>query len=352
MKNPETCFVIMPFKEPLNSYYRSILIPAIKKANFKPVRGDNVYGTRSIIKDIIYQIQNSKILIADLTGKNPNVVYELGIAHCFSKPVIILVQSLEDVPFDLQHLRILKYDTTQVKWNVKLKDDIVNTIAAVMDNPGDSIAFEVNHNNVLPHSLKKLLLNSFKEFEGTISSREALYFDEMMNCTLTKERYQVANTDISHLMIDSFLDKKGKVEIMEAVDTDTQKELDVFTCEEYEKGKSSFLIFEDIKKKGSSFNYRIKFTAENYLSDLVDKGIGYRRITPIQKMKFDSIEETYYLPDDKQNKNLTVSIERHPDAGLINKKIDCTIIGKYKVFSLLHNLANFPPSEIVIKFAR
>lgn len=55
-------------------------------------------------------INRARVVIADLTGRNPNVFYELGIAHTLGKPVVMLTQSMDFVPFDLRQLRCIVYD--------------------------------------------------------------------------------------------------------------------------------------------------------------------------------------------------------------------------------------------------
>ncbi|MEW6241061.1 MAG: hypothetical protein AB1564_09675, partial [Chloroflexota bacterium] len=64
-----------------------------------------------ILEDIIASINHSDLIVADLTGSNPNVYYELGIAHAFGRPVILLTQSVSDLPFDLRSYRVLQYNT-------------------------------------------------------------------------------------------------------------------------------------------------------------------------------------------------------------------------------------------------
>jgi nucleoside 2-deoxyribosyltransferase len=78
-----------------------------------------------IIRDITKSIYDAQIIIADLTGRNPNVMYELGLAHAANKPVIMLVQSEEDIPFDVRHIRYLKYD---YKALTKLRSDLAARI--------------------------------------------------------------------------------------------------------------------------------------------------------------------------------------------------------------------------------
>jgi hypothetical protein len=62
--------------------------------------------------DVVATIRRAQIIIADLTGQNANVFYEVGIAHAIGKPVLLLTQSIDDVPFDLRHRRILVYEFT------------------------------------------------------------------------------------------------------------------------------------------------------------------------------------------------------------------------------------------------
>ena len=76
----------------------------------KCFRADEIFTPTSIIEDIRQNIRNAQFLIADLTEKNPNVLYELGFAHGIEKNVILIARKMEDVPFDLRHLRIAKYE--------------------------------------------------------------------------------------------------------------------------------------------------------------------------------------------------------------------------------------------------
>lgn len=61
------------------------------------------------MQDIANLIARSRVVISDLSGKNPNVFYETGIAHTLGRDVIQITQSAEDVPFDLRHLRFINY---------------------------------------------------------------------------------------------------------------------------------------------------------------------------------------------------------------------------------------------------
>jgi hypothetical protein len=73
----DTCFVMMPFGSWFDRYYQDIYTPAIKEAGFEPVRADELFTTGSVVEQIWEQITKAKVLLADLSGKNPNVFYEL-----------------------------------------------------------------------------------------------------------------------------------------------------------------------------------------------------------------------------------------------------------------------------------
>ena len=80
---------MMPFAAPLGEYYSKIYEPAIEKAGLKAVRADDdIFGTGKIIDQIWSGINSAKVLIAELTSRNPNVYYELGLAHALKKPVV------------------------------------------------------------------------------------------------------------------------------------------------------------------------------------------------------------------------------------------------------------------------
>src|SRR5690606_37834424 len=87
----DSCFVMMPFAPPLGNYYELIYEPAIKKAGLKPVRADDeIFGTGKIMDQVWAGITNAKVLVAELTSRNPNVFYELGLAHSLQKPVVLV----------------------------------------------------------------------------------------------------------------------------------------------------------------------------------------------------------------------------------------------------------------------
>ncbi|HVB59391.1 MAG TPA: hypothetical protein VNE63_23540 [Candidatus Acidoferrales bacterium] len=135
----DSCFVMMPFGEWFDRYYQEIYVPAIKEAGFEPMRADELFTTGSVVEQIWEQIEKSKILLADLSGKNPNVFYELGLAHAAKKPVVFTASAVEDVPFDLRHLRVIIYDVREPEWAVRLRKSIADYLRNTIKEPGKSI---------------------------------------------------------------------------------------------------------------------------------------------------------------------------------------------------------------------
>lgn len=100
--------VMMPFRNEFNPVYEAIETAAVD-ARLRCERADNIWNNDVVLDDIVELIARGKIVVCDLTGKNANVFYETGIAHTLGKDVILLTQSMQDVPFDLRHRRILNY---------------------------------------------------------------------------------------------------------------------------------------------------------------------------------------------------------------------------------------------------
>jgi hypothetical protein len=99
----------MPFADRFSSIYHDYIKPVVESYSIVVKRGDDFFTHRSIIDDIWSAIARSTFVIADCTGRNVNVFYELGIAHTLGKPTILLAQEEGDLPFDIQHRRAVIY---------------------------------------------------------------------------------------------------------------------------------------------------------------------------------------------------------------------------------------------------
>lgn len=136
----KVCFVMQPFAGHLGGYYDLIYRPAIEQAGLQAMRADaEIFGTGKIMDQIWRGIHGADVLVAELTSKNANVFYELGLAHALEKPVVLVSSNEEDVPFDLRHIRVILYDQTDPFWGQKLVDKIADNIRSALSNPEDAI---------------------------------------------------------------------------------------------------------------------------------------------------------------------------------------------------------------------
>lgn len=106
------CFVLMPFSEKYREVYDEIYKPVCADLGMECWRVDEISRPGSITKDIVEGIMDADVVIADLTSKNPNVFYELGIAHSVGNKTIMVAQTINDVPFDIANYRVIIYEQT------------------------------------------------------------------------------------------------------------------------------------------------------------------------------------------------------------------------------------------------
>jgi hypothetical protein len=111
--DPGLCFVMMPFAPGFDETWAAVReTVAGEPFNLLCRRADDIARPGHIMVDVLENIGRSRLLIADLTGQNPNVFYELGIAHSVknSSGVILLSSDAEAIPYDLHQLRCIIYD--------------------------------------------------------------------------------------------------------------------------------------------------------------------------------------------------------------------------------------------------
>ena len=124
-------FVIMPFFVTLLPIFEAHIKPVVNNLGYKCHRGDDLFTTNSVVEDIWQSIMQSSFIIANCTGRNPNVFYEIGIAHALGKETILLAESIEDIPFDLRHRRVVIYSSNTTKELEQLDESLKKTIKSV-----------------------------------------------------------------------------------------------------------------------------------------------------------------------------------------------------------------------------
>lgn len=129
-----SCFVVMPFHPLYEAEYERVIKPAVEDAGLVSLRGDEIYMRQAIVQDIWHSIRKARLIVAELSGRNPNVMYEIGLAHAIGKPIVLLTRNEEDVPFDLRSLRYIYYDPNNPFWGADLRSELTRVIKLVLEN--------------------------------------------------------------------------------------------------------------------------------------------------------------------------------------------------------------------------
>ena len=174
MTEKQNAFVIMPFGESFDEIYSIFITKTCEEAGFSVKRADDIRNSQNILKDILRGIVDSDIIVADLTDSNPNVYYELGIAHSFCKPIILLTQEINDLPFDLRSYRVVSY-TSHFVDIMRAKDQVLELLRGYLSNES---SFGGPITDFLPEYAQ--LLHPSKEKE-VISEGELGLLDYLVN---------------------------------------------------------------------------------------------------------------------------------------------------------------------------
>lgn len=131
-----SCFIVMPFGQVWSPDVHRILATACGAVGVRAVRGDDLFTPTDILEDIWQSILAAEFVIADITGRNPNVLYELGIAHTLAKPVLILSRDAGDIPIDLATRRVILYGAVDGAWQDELARKMSAALAALVADYG------------------------------------------------------------------------------------------------------------------------------------------------------------------------------------------------------------------------
>ena len=123
----------MPFAKAFNATYQAIRAAA-DDLGMTVVRGDEYKTAHAVISDIWSAILHAKVIVADTTGLNANVFYEIGMAHTLGKQVVLLSQDVKKLPFDLQHLRAINYESNRLGLEI-MQSHLKRSLEAVLTIP-------------------------------------------------------------------------------------------------------------------------------------------------------------------------------------------------------------------------
>lgn len=124
---------IAPWEELYNDHIK----PAVEALGLRCFRADEIVRPGSIIADVVEAVASAFLVVAEMTGQNANVFYELGVRHALSKRTILLSQAVDDIPFDLRDCRTITYSFTP-RGAKHLEDSLRATVAEVIASPDHS----------------------------------------------------------------------------------------------------------------------------------------------------------------------------------------------------------------------
>jgi hypothetical protein len=187
--NDRICFVIMPITDSegysaghFKRVYEHIIKPACIKAGFNAVRADDVQKTNIIIVDVLQKIISAEMCICDLSSRNPNVLYELGIRQAFGLPVTLIKDNKTPRIFDIQGIRDIEYDENlRIDIVEERINELCETITQTYESKDKEIKSLIQVLNVKPAEISgelkisqetSLILDQLKSLNSKINEIE------------------------------------------------------------------------------------------------------------------------------------------------------------------------------------
>lgn len=300
------CFVMMPFDKWHESYYETIYKRAIEESGFEAIKADDFYKPSEIMADIWTSIQSSDVLIADLTGKNPNVFYELGLAHAAAKPVILISSNTEEIPFDLRAIRHFFYDKNNPNWGKDLCDSIKRALENSRSLQSIPQLFRVNGgvNTLFSTSLSLAINDCFQGIDKIDTLR--------ISAHSTSAIYNLISSHLDRIMVD-----KCYIRLRYLSDEENKKEQEIINNNvKYwkilqERNRIKELHIWGYSQKPTEYQIIINndiIIAGIYYDDNSPSGIGY--------------QNTIYTGGDGKNKNLINTFIKRFDSSISDNKKD------------------------------
>ncbi|EOW6671098.1 hypothetical protein ACOZZ3_001865 [Cronobacter dublinensis] len=189
-KKQKTCFIIMPIADHpdyapghFNRVYNHLIKPACEMAGYKTLRADDAKASHMIMFDILKKIVECDMAICDLSSKNANVFYELGLRQAFNRKTILITDSITQTPFDITGFRYVKYSEA-LRVDTVQNDifEIKSMLQETENASDDDINSIVNLLRIQPATVNKIELNS----------HESILFDLIKN--LDKKISRISET--------------------------------------------------------------------------------------------------------------------------------------------------------------
>ena len=275
-------FVAMPFEDKFFETFE-ILKNKFEK-DFEFIHAGETPSQQNILKDILQNINDSDVIIADLTGLNPNVFYELGIAHTLNKKVIIITEDINSLPFDLKSYRAKEYNKNYIEFEKLLEYLNQNLHGAI----SGEIIFSNPVNDFLIKDKKKVI-NTINYNIPQIKSEKG-YLDF------------IAEIESNSTILENNLTRMtNDIEDITKVAYDATKQIQMEYKGNYYKGYNPVFIREQAKKIATSLN-KFSTNLKKYNHENIDIW------NKIEKDSFGLLENKFTLQEENQE-NLKVFLD-------------------------------------------
>ena len=203
----KTCFVVSPIGETdseirsnADKLFKYIISPVCESCGFELVRVDQINDSDSITQTIIDKLLSSELVIADISGHNPNVFFEMGYRKCTDKPIIHLKKKGETIPFDVNTVRTFEYDLTDLDNVEETKKRLEQTIGTFsFENKTNALGQdEENNKQLFFQSILTMLYqiqDSITELKEQINKKDTETIQAIMQTSLNNAQKE-ESTDV------------------------------------------------------------------------------------------------------------------------------------------------------------
>ena len=203
----KTCFVVSPIGETdseirsnADKLFKYIISPVCESCGFEPVRVDQINDSDSITQTIIDKLLSSELVIADISGHNPNVFFEMGYRKCTDKPIIHLKKKGETIPFDVNTVGTFEYDLTDLDNVEETKKRLEQTIGTFsFENKTNALGQdEENNKQLFFQSILTMLYqiqDSITELKEQINKKDTETIQAIMQTSLNNAQKE-ESTDV------------------------------------------------------------------------------------------------------------------------------------------------------------
>ena len=203
----KTCFVVSPIGETdseirsnADKLFKYIISPVCESCGFEPVRVDQINDSDSITQTIIDKLLSSELVIADISGHNPNVFFEMVYRKCTDKPIIHLKKKGETIPFDVNTVRTFEYDLTDLDNVEETKKRLEQTIGTFsFENKTNALGQdEENNKQLFFQSILTMLYqiqDSITELKEQINKKDTETIQAIMQTSLNNAQKE-ESTDV------------------------------------------------------------------------------------------------------------------------------------------------------------